>query len=333
MSTETDGKDTRTDTESAMEPDSEADSGSDSGEEIETTSTSGTPDPDLDDTPADVSDSEQTSDSSASSEPDDEESTDSDTEATAPPEQFRAAIQGGELKTVLKTLSAIVDETRIHIDENGLRMRAVDPANVAMDDIELEAAAFESYDASPGLLGVNLDRFSKVVKMANKTDLVQLWFDTSTFKLVVYIDGLEFTMACLDPQTIRSEPTLPELDLPAGATISREALNRGIKAADMVSDHIGIEMVEDEGRLSIDAEGDTDNVRLDLQDDDLQSVTLADARSVFSLDYLKDLVRTMPRGVDVSLRFGSDFPLIIDYEIADGDGHVTRMLAPRIQTD
>jgi proliferating cell nuclear antigen len=92
-------------------------------------------------------------------------------------------------------------------------------------------------------------------------------------------------------------------------------------------------MVEDEGRLSIDAEGDTDNVRLDLQDDDLQSVTLADARSVFSLDYLKDLVRTMPRGVDVSLRFGSDFPLIMGYEIADGDGHVTRMLAPRIQTD
>jgi proliferating cell nuclear antigen len=101
----------------------------------------------------------------------------------------------------------------------------------------------------------------------------------------------------------------------------------------MVSDHIGIQMVEEDGRLSIDAEGDTDNVRLDLQDDDLQSVTLADARSVFSLDYLKDLVRTMPRGVDVSLRFGSDFPLIIDYEIADGDGHVTRMLAPRIQTD
>jgi hypothetical protein len=221
MSTDTDGKDTRTDTESAMEPDPEADSESDSGEEIETTSASETAAPDPDDSPADASESVQTSDSSASSESEDEESADPDTETSAPPKQFRAAIQGGELKTVLKTLGAIVDETRIHIDEDGLRMRAVDPANVAMDDLELEAAAFESYDASPGLLGVNLDRFSNVVKMANKTDLVQLWFDTSTFKLVVYIDGLEFTMACLDPQTIRSEPTLPDLDLPASATVSR----------------------------------------------------------------------------------------------------------------
>lgn len=78
---------------------------------------------------------------------DDADGRDESTE-DGPPAQFQAAIQGGTIKTVLKTLRAIVDEARLHIDEDGITIQVVDPANVAMDDLELSAAAFESYDHS-----------------------------------------------------------------------------------------------------------------------------------------------------------------------------------------
>lgn len=250
-----------------------------------------------------------------------------------PPARFQAAIQGGTIKTILKTLRAIVDEARIHVDESGISMRAVDPANVAMDDLDLSAAGFESYDATPGVIGVDLDRLADAVGMANKGDLVQLSLDQRARKLVVYVDGVEFTMACLDPRTIRAEPEIPDLDLPAEVTISRNALDRGVKAADMVSDHIRFTMDEAAGQFSVEAEGDTDDVSLEIDSEDLEEVTAADVESLFSLDYMKDLVRTIPTGTAVTMTVGTDFPVIIAYELADDNGHVTRMLAPRIRTD
>lgn len=250
-----------------------------------------------------------------------------------PPATFQAAIQGGKLKTVLKTLRAIVDEARIHIDQNGISMRAVDPANVAMDDLDLTAAGFESYDATPGVIGVDLDRFADAVGMANKGNLVQLSLDQQTRKLVIHVNGVEFTMACINPKTIRAEPEIPDLDHPAEVTISRGALDRGAKAADMVSDHITFTMDEAPEQFSVEAEGDTDDVSLEIDSEDLEDVTAADAESLFSLDYLKDLVRTIPKGTVVMMRFGTDLPVIMTYELANGDGQVSRMLAPRIRAD
>ena len=147
--------------------------------------------------------------------------------STGPPSTFRAAIQSEPLKNILRALRATVDEARVKIDETGIRIRAVDPANVAMDDLDLSASAFESYDATPGVIGVDLDRLWDPVSLANKGDLVQLHLDIESRKLVVAVTGLEFQMACLDPATIRSEPTLPELELPASVTVDRDTLRRG----------------------------------------------------------------------------------------------------------
>jgi len=214
--------------------------------------------------------------------------------STGPLETFRAAIQSEPLKNILRALRATVDEARVKIDESGIRVRAVDPANVAMDDLDLSASAFESYDATPGVIGVDLDRLWDPVSLANKGDLVQLHLDTESRKLVVAVTGLEFQMACLDPATIRSEPTLPELELPASVTVDRDTLRQGVKAADLVADHVGLRMIPDEEVFRIDAEGDTDSVDFRIDADDWEAVTLAEASSLFSLDYMKKIVRTTP---------------------------------------
>ncbi|TSD13548.1 DNA polymerase sliding clamp [Haloglomus irregulare] len=253
-------------------------------------------------------------------------------DATGPPSTFRAAIQSEPLKDILRALRATVDEARVKIDEMGIRVRAVDPANVAMDDLNLSASAFESYDATPGVIGVDLDRLWDPVSLANKGDLVQLHLDTESRKLVVAVAGLKFQMACLDPATIRSEPTLPELELPASVTVDRDALRQGVKAADLVADHVGFRMTPDEEVFRIDAEGDTDSVDFRIDADDWEAVTLAEASSLFSLDYMKKIVRTVPAGTTVTIDFGTEFPAMLSYDIGDGDGSMIRMLAPRIET-
>jgi len=261
-----------------------------------------------------------------------EEETPADTVPDEPPTSFRATIQAAYLKTVLSSLRALVDEARIRITEDGLTVRAVDSANVAMDDLELEAAAFESFEASLGTLGLNLDRLADPVSLASKDDLVQLFHDPESGKLIVVVDGLRYSMACLDSRTIRTEPTLPEFDLPAAVTVGRDALQRGVKAADLVADHVRLRMEADSEALVIEAEGDTDAVTLELDSDDIDVLAAGEASTLFSLDYCKRLVRTIPAGTPVTLDLGEDFPLILSYELADGDGTISRMLAPRIET-
>jgi proliferating cell nuclear antigen len=263
--------------------------------------------------------------------PSEHEETDEPT-STGSPETFRAAIQSEPLKNILRALRATVDEARVKIDESGIRVRAVDPANVAMDDLDLSASAFESYEATPGVIGVDLDRLWDAVSLANKGDLVQLHLDTESRKLVVAVTGLEFQMACLDPATIRSEPTLPELELPASVTVDRDTLRQGMKAADLIADHVGFRMYPEEEVYRIDAEGDTDSVDFGIDADDCEAVTLAEASSLFSLDYMKRIVRTIPKGASVTVDFGTEFPAILTYDVAGGKGSLVRMLAPRIET-
>jgi proliferating cell nuclear antigen len=288
-------------------------------------------------TPAD-DDGESTPDDhpESAASPDDgdssEETTPADGVPDEPPASFRATIQAAYLKTVLSSLRALVDEARIRVTEDGLTVRAVDSANVAMDDLELKTAAFESFEASPGTLGLNLDRLADPVRLASKDALVQLFLNPESGKLIVVVDGLRYSMACLDSKTIRTEPTLPEFDLPAAVTVDRDALHRGVKAADLVADHVRLRMEAGADTLVIKAEGDTDAVTLELDGDDIEDLVAGEASTLFSLDYCKKLVRTTPAGTPVTLDLGEDFPLILSYELADGDGTIARMLAPRIET-
>lgn len=246
---------------------------------------------------------------------------------------FKAIVSAEILQEALDSVSVLVDECKIHLDEDGLRIRAVDPANVGMVDLELAADAFEAYEADGGLIGVNLTRLDDIAGMAETGQLVDLELDEETRKLHIQIDGLEYTLALIDPDSIRKEPDIPDLDLPARIVIEGRDIDRAVKAADMVSDHIALGVDAEQELFYVDAQGDTDDVHFELGADELIDITPGDARSLFSLDYLKDMNRAIPLNGEVTVHLGEEFPVQIHFEIAEGNGNVVFMLAPRIQSD
>ena len=246
---------------------------------------------------------------------------------------FKAIVSAPTLKDALDSVSVLVDECKIRLNEEEFAIRAVDPANVGMVDLSLDAAAFESYDADGGVIGVNLGRLEDIAGMATSDDLMHLELDEETRKLHIQIDGLSYTLALIDPDSIRQEPDIPELDLPASIVLEGSQLSRGIKAADMVSDHIALRVDQSDEAFYIEAEGDTDDVDLKLDRDDLIDLTAGAADSLFSLDYLKDMNKAIPNDTEVTIELGEEFPVKLHYEFAEGLGQVTYMLAPRIQSD
>ncbi|WP_331235642.1 DNA polymerase sliding clamp [Natronorarus salvus] len=246
---------------------------------------------------------------------------------------FKAIVSADTLGAALDSVSALVDECKIQLGEEEFSIRAVDPANVGMVDLTLSASAFESYEADGGTIGVNLSRLEDIVGMADAGQLVDLELDEETRKLTIRLDGLKYTLALIDPDSIREEPDIPDLDLPARVVLEGRDVNRAVKAADMVSDHIALGVDTAEERFYVEAEGDTDDVNFKLDREDLIDLTPGEAHSLFSLDYLKEMNKAIPTDGEVTIDIGEEFPVKLHFEIAEGEGNVTYMLAPRIQSD
>ena len=244
---------------------------------------------------------------------------------------FTAIVRADTFQDVLDAVEALVEECKIHLDEDGLGMRATDPATVGMVDVRLSAEAFESYEADGGVIGVNLTRLSDIAGMASGDDLIRFQLDEATGKLQIQLDGLEYTLALIDPDSIRQEPDIPDLDLPATVVLEGADINRAVRAADMVSDHVAFGIDDGEEHFYVHAEGDTDDVHLALDGEDVIDLDVGPAHSLFSLEYLKNMNAAIDGDAEVVIELGEDVPVKLTFELAEGQGDVLYMLAPRIQ--
>lgn len=248
---------------------------------------------------------------------------------------FSATISADVLEDALAPVSTLVDECKLHCETNGIEIAAVDPANVGMVDITLGAGACAHYEADGGVLGINLNRLEDVIGMADSGDMVQLELDEDTRKLHIDIGGLSYTQALIDPDSIRQEPDIPDLELPATYVFEGSELGRAVTAADLCSDHINIK-AESEDAVIITAEGDTDDVRVTVDGEDLVSGRHdgdGGEQSLFSLDYLESMNSPIDGDTDLSLLCGDEFPIKLKYSMHDRGIEVTNLLAPRIQSE
>ncbi|QLG62861.1 DNA polymerase sliding clamp [Halorarum salinum] len=250
-------------------------------------------------------------------------------------ETFEAIIDAQVLQQTIDTLQAVVQEAIFTLDEDGIRAAAVDPGNVAMTRVDLDAAAFESYWADGGRIGVNLTRLDDIVSKANADDIIHLELDEETRKLNIRFRNVDVSMALIDPDAIRKEPDLPNLDDKWHADLHVEAamLSEAVDIADLISDHVRFRSVADEGVLHVEAQGDTDDSDVTVEGDDLLpgSEIGEDCNSLLSLGYFTDLFKPVPNDAEVRLRHGTEHPVLFEYEFADGHGFAEGFQAPRVE--
>lgn len=250
---------------------------------------------------------------------------------------FSAIIGTEPLEQTLEAVGTVVGECKLSLDSDGMQIRAVHPANVCMCDVRLDQSAFEAYDLAAAndslTLGVNLDKLQDVINVSSKEQLIHIELDNETRKLIITVDSLEYTLALIDPDSIRSEPDIPDLDHNATITTGPENLTRALTAADMVSDHIALGVNTEAEHFYAEADGDTDTVDIEVGRDDLIELDIGEAHSLFSLDYLSDIKKAFSATDQIVIRLDEEFPVMIDYQFANQAGSVLFMLAPRIQSD
>jgi proliferating cell nuclear antigen len=243
---------------------------------------------------------------------------------------FKAVINAETLRDAIEAVFSLVDEVKFAVLETGLERKAADPANVAMVSLKVGSSAFEYFKATPSEIGVDLVRLSNVLSMADKGENVQLELDEESHKLKIGVGSLSYTLSLIDPTAMRKEPNIPELDLPAHVTLPGGELQRAVKAAEKVSDHV-IFGVSDEG-FYMDAKGDIDSLGLKIPSTELLGMKPGEARSLFSLDYLKNMSKAIGKSNEVTLELGIDYPLKVNFKLGPFL-EVSYLLAPRIEQE
>lgn len=244
---------------------------------------------------------------------------------------FDAIVVAGTLKDFLAPVSALVDECKLRLDGDGIRVTAVDPANVAMVETSLSVSGFESYDADGGVIGLNLSTFEDVLALADSGQLVHLELNADTSTLDIRFGGVDYTLALIDPEAIRQEPDLPSIDAPAEIVATGEQLDQAVTAADLASDNIALNASAQEDVFWTDAEGDTDDVQVTFDRDGLVDADITETvRSLYSLDYLTSMVGVMDDEHEVMARLADEMPVRLAFDHSEGRASVEYLLSPRV---
>lgn len=241
-------------------------------------------------------------------------------------------ITAGKLDTTIDILRSLVDEAVLQIGKDGITTSVVEPGNVCgYPTLRLGSAAFESTPSGSFALGINLERLQDTIKRADSGTPVSLGFNPETRKLRVQYDRVDASLACIDPDSIRDQPDSPDLELPNHFSINVGDLEAAAEQVDIVAERFDIDVVPGEGVTFV-GKGDVDDQKYHVPTADLQQSDLGgDTFAMFSMEFINSLFGAIPSGVDtIAVHVGDEFPLLIDYEYAGGDGRVEGMLAPRI---
>jgi len=238
------------------------------------------------------------------------------------------------LKDSIVVISELVNEARFKVNDDGLELVAMDPANVAMVNFKLLASNFSEF--KPGEkreLCLNLSNLKQVLKRAKSNDKLSLEVGEDN-KLKVQLKGTAtrtFHLPLLDLGD--EEQKIPNLSFPVVVNTKSTVLNDAVEDSSIISESVTLS-VEPE-RFTVSAAGDTSNAHIDIPSDDLtkiQSETSADVKSKYSLEYLKKMINGSKLSDDVTIYLNQDYPLKIEYKVVD-KVLLNFILAPRVDND
>jgi proliferating cell nuclear antigen len=239
---------------------------------------------------------------------------------------FKCVISQQNLSSIIAAISHLTTDAKISTMEDGLKIEAVDAANVAMVFLHANAGAFDHFQATKGEIALDLQ---KLASLTSGKEPVSLDLEEETHKLHIAVGRAKYTMSLLDPTSIRGSPKIPQLDLPCSITIAGSDLQEATKAAGKVSDHIALE--QNETQFKVSARGDIDSFSMAFELSELTDIKHGESRALFSLDYVEAIAKIAARSGSVRISSGIDYPAKIAFSI--GDVNIIYLLAPRIEQE
>ena len=224
-------------------------------------------------------------------------------------------------------ISELVMEVRIKLNEFGLSIIAIDPANVAMVSLKIPKSAFSEFNVQEEVLGINLENLKKILRRAGKTSA--LIFEKNENSLEIKIEDKIKRIFTLNLIEIDSEDKdFPShLEYSSRVEIDSQDLIDSVEDCSIVSDACSF-IIEDDKFIIQSKE--INSARSEFSSD-LVQIQAENCTSKYSLEYLQKFIKAGKQFPKTILNFANDHPLKIDFK----SEHLSLsfLLAPRVETE
>ena len=246
-------------------------------------------------------------------------------------------IQSSAFKILVEALKEILTDTCIEIDENGIKIIAMDTSHIVLVHLRLDASKFEYYYCEKKMtIGINMLNLHKLIKTINSNDTLSLYIDSNDHNhLGIKIENSEknsktiykLNLLDLDLQSITIDP----VEFNSVITLPSSDFQKIIRDMNNLSDFVEIRNINKQ--LIFSCKGDFCNQETIISDNEsgTQQITLKTSDEIvqgfFHLRYMTMFTKCTNLCSTVELYLKNDYPLIVKYDVASL-GDLKLCLAP-----
>jgi proliferating cell nuclear antigen len=246
-------------------------------------------------------------------------------------------VQSSAFRILIEALKEILNDGNIMVDENGIKLIAMDSTHSILIHLKLDAENFEFFHCLKKInIGVNMLNFFKLIKTMSNSETLTLFIEkdnTNQLGIIIHnaeknaqtiyklnlldIDGEEIS---IPPAEFETELTLPSSDF---QKIIRDMINIG--------ENIEITSIGNQLKLICNGDFATQETNLGETNNGLNFTSSQSAelpiQGIFSLKYLLLFTKCTNLCNQIHLYIKNDYPLIIQYAVASL-GNIKLCLAP-----
>lgn len=233
------------------------------------------------------------------------------------------------LRNYLDMILILHDEAILHFLPDKVECSVVDASHVAMVKAELNSKVFDKYEANDVKLGVDVNKIQGFMKSLKSQDPVEVEHDEDENMLILRAGPLTRSMPLIDVSTIQ-ETTMPQLVHVADVVIKTSEVERGIRAAEKVTEQISFIITTNEFQLL--GKSERERVNLKIPSEKLESFKCdeKEIKSTYSLEFLTKMIKVSSVSEFVHMKLSNNYPLQLELDISDSLGKVVYLLAPRM---
>jgi len=228
---------------------------------------------------------------------------------------------------IVSIISELVTEVRIKVNQEGINLTAIDPANVAMVHFRIPAELFSDFKVEKEQeLGVNLDSLKAVLRRCKPGSSLILERAENTLKLGIQ-DRVkrDFSLTLINIDS--EEKSLPEWEFNSVIHINSDALVEVIEDCSVVSD--ACTFIAEPDKFVVEAHG-LNSARAEFSSDEAE-IHSGNSMARFSLEYLSKFIKGAKISNRATLSFSNNHPMRLDFHT--GQVVLSFVLAPRIEQE
>jgi len=230
------------------------------------------------------------------------------------------------LSKVIDILSELVTEVRLKVNENGMSITAMDPANVAMIGFRIPKSAFSQFETNEEVLGINLDSLKRILKRCGTGSSLILEKQENMLNILIQ-DRIKrsFNLNLIEIESEDKE--MPNLEFSSRVELNSIDLVASVEDCLVVAD--ACSFIIQDGKFIIEAKN-LNSARSEFSGDEA-SIQAENCKSKYSLEYLSKFIKASKLSDKTVLNFAEDHPLKMDIKTPGIE--LSFILAPRVETE